>query len=431
MAPTRPRRSDLENRLKLILDFAASLLNNLRDRDIHHSLTTDLYSHLDDIPVGRSAAVANKFRDVDNYGTELWNLSAQLKRDGSATAELVCLGIHTVSAVREGLSSPLQFEYLRVCSSIVHKVPKKALNEGQFALAERVVEKAASYEELLNNTSNESNPTNETALIGLSREYFIVRITVAWRQNRLDIAELMLSKLTPNNNVLDPVSAECLADVLFEIGKDQHVKKQYLEAVRWLEKADDVLVGQSLENVSSEASDLKTSIMHALVKVLMNLPEQDNNERAWNIVNKLDNEAGDKLLVLLLKLDLLAADENSPTINYSEALERVIRTVHLTESNFRTVMHHVHKMKSRNADMAFHILETLLLERLAVADSSEWVERALVTAIWVATTSAGVTGGLESLERLFESLHVKLDRSLGETATHAGQTVCAYNNATM
>lgn len=241
----------------------------------------------------------------------------------------------------------------------------------------------------------------------------------------------MLSKLTPNNNVLDPVSAECLADVLFEIGKDQHVKKQYLEAVRWLEKADDVLVGQSLENVSSEASDLKTSIMHALVKVLMNLPEQDNNERAWNIVNKLDNEAGDKLLVLLLKLDLLAADENSPTINYSEALERVIRTVHLTESNFRTVMHHVHKMKSRNADMAFHILETLLLERLAVADSSEWVERALVTAIWVATTSAGVTGGLESLERLFESLHVKLDRSLGETATHAGQTVCAYNNATM
>lgn len=240
----------------------------------------------------------------------------------------------------------------------------------------------------------------------------------------------MLSKLTPNINVLDPVSAESLADILFEIGKDQHVKKQYLEAVRWLEKADDVLVGQNLENFSSEASDLKTSIMHALVKVLMNLPEQGNNERAWNIVEKLDYEPGDKLLVLLLKLDLLAADEDSPIRNYSEVLERVIRTVHLTESNFRTVMHHVHKLKCRNADMAFHVLETLLLERLAVADSSEWVERALVTAIWVATTSAGVTGGLESLERLFESLHVKLNTPLGETATHAGQTVCAYNSAT-
>lgn len=66
---------------------------------------------------------------MDNYGTELWNLSAQLKRDGSATAELLCLGIHTVSAVIEALGSQLQFEYLRACSWIVHKVPQKALNE--------------------------------------------------------------------------------------------------------------------------------------------------------------------------------------------------------------------------------------------------------------------------------------------------------------
>lgn len=88
-----------------------------------------MYSHLDDIPVGRSAAVANRYRDLDKYGTELWNLSAQLKRDGSATAEHVCLGIHTVDAVSEGLSSPLQFEYLHACSWIVHKVLQKALNE--------------------------------------------------------------------------------------------------------------------------------------------------------------------------------------------------------------------------------------------------------------------------------------------------------------
>lgn len=45
-------------------------------------------------------------------------------------------------------------------------------------MAERVVEKAASYQDLLNHTSNESNPANEIALVGLSREYYIVRITV-------------------------------------------------------------------------------------------------------------------------------------------------------------------------------------------------------------------------------------------------------------
>lgn len=237
----------------------------------------------------------------------------------------------------------------------------------------------------------------------------------------------MLSKLTPSINELDPVSAERLADTLFEIGQDQHSKKQNVEAVRWLEMADDVLAGQSLENLSGEASDLKTSIMHTLVRALMNLPGPGNNEKAWNIVSNMDNEPGEKLVVLLLKLDLLAADENSPLQNYSEVLERVIRTVHLTESNFRTIMHHVHKLKRRNTDMAFHVLEIFLLERLAVADKSEWVEKALVTAIWVTTTSAGVTGGQDSLERLFESLHVKLNEPLGQTATHAGQTVCTYD----
>ena len=79
------------------VDFAVSLLNSLRTRNIPPSLTTDLCGYLDDIPAGRSAAVASKFRDVDNYGTELWNLSAQLKRDGSAIAELVCLGMHILS----------------------------------------------------------------------------------------------------------------------------------------------------------------------------------------------------------------------------------------------------------------------------------------------------------------------------------------------
>ena len=240
----------------------------------------------------------------------------------------------------------------------------------------------------------------------------------------------MLSKLTPSVNVLDPASAESLGDILFEIGKDQHAKKQYQEAVRWLEMADDVLVAQSLENLSGEACDLKTSIMHTLVRTLMNLSGEGNNERAWNIVTNMENEPGDQLVVLLLKLELLAADERSPLQNYSEVLERVIRTVHLTESNFKTIMHHVHKLKSRNADMTFHVLETLLLERLAVAEKSEWVEKALVTTIWIVTTSAGVTGGEESLERLFDSLHVKLDKPLGQTATHAGQMVCPYDGAT-
>ncbi|KAA6414480.1 MAG: hypothetical protein FRX48_01229 [Lasallia pustulata] len=423
MAPVSRRRPSLENKLKDILDFAASLLSDLRTRNTPSALTTDLCSYLDDIPAGRSAVVASKFHDLDRHGTELWNLSAQLRRDGSATAELICLVrvfAYLLLDCAQGSAGGTLRNALRVFK-VALRTTKHCLEHGQLNLAERVVEKAAAYEESLIRSSNENSLGDQTVLVGLSREYFIVRIAVAWRQNRLDIAEFMLSKLTPSVNVLDPASAESLGDILFEIGKDQHAKKQYQEAVRWLEMADDVLVAQSLENLSGEACDLKTSIMHTLVRTLMNLPGEDNNERAWNIVTNMDNEPGDRLVVLLLKLDLLAADERSPLQNYSEILERVTRTVHLTESNFKTIMHHVHKLKSRNADMTFHVLETLLLERLAVAEKAEWVEKALVTTIWIVTTSAGVIGGEQFLEKLFDSLHVKLDKPLGQPATHAGQ----------
>lgn len=119
MAPASRRRPSLENKLKDILgtvnplgyagvelmayyvDFAASLLSDLRTRNTPSALTTDLCSYLDDIPAGRSAVVASKFHDLDRHGTELWNLSAQLRRDGSATAELICLGIHILSVFSE------------------------------------------------------------------------------------------------------------------------------------------------------------------------------------------------------------------------------------------------------------------------------------------------------------------------------------------
>ncbi|MCJ1298416.1 hypothetical protein MMC08_001205 [Hypocenomyce scalaris] len=423
MAPIRQRRPDKENRLKVILDFAASLLNTLRTRDIPSSLITDVYGYLDDIPAGHSAAVASQFRDLDNFGTDLWNLSSQLKRDSSATAELVCLvrafACLLLDCAQQSTEGSLR-NALRVFK-IAMRTTKHCLDQRQLSLAGRVVEKAAFYQELLTRPSNPDFPANKMVHVELSREYFILRTTVAWRQNRLDLAELMLSKLAPSLNELDPVSAESLSDTLFEIGKDQYNKKEYVEAVRWLEKADDVLTGQNLENLSSDASDLKTSIMHSLIRTLMNLPGQDNNERAWNIVNNLNNEPGDKLTVLLLKLDLLATDDSSPLQDYSEVLERIIRTVHLTESNFRTIMHHVHKLKSRNSDMAFRLIEMLIFERLVVAEKSEWVEKASVTAIWVVTTSTDIIDCVASLEKLFETLNVKLIKPLGPSATHAGQ----------
>ncbi len=71
----------------------------------------------------------------------------------------------------------------------------------------------------------------------------------------------MFRKASVMDKHLDPNIAESFADLLFEIGKDQLENKQYELAVRWLERSYDVLLEQDLERLSSDAGELRISII--------------------------------------------------------------------------------------------------------------------------------------------------------------------------
>lgn len=76
----------------------------------------------------------------------------------------------------------------------------------------------------------------------------------------------MFDKFTKTNIGKDPVSAEELADVLFEIGKDLCTRKVFDAATRWLERALDALDEQELDRLSDDAGELRLSIMQQLGK---------------------------------------------------------------------------------------------------------------------------------------------------------------------
>lgn len=86
----------------------------------------------------------------------------------------------------------------------------------------------------------------------------------AWRQDRMDTAEHMFSKSKQINWALTPSAAENLADLLYEMGKDLLEKRNYELAVRWLERAYDVIGEQELEMLSPEAGELRLSIMQGI-----------------------------------------------------------------------------------------------------------------------------------------------------------------------
>lgn len=233
----------------------------------------------------------------------------------------------------------------------------------------------------------------------------------------------MLTKVRFGSEALEPHSAEELADTLFEIGRSQSQKLRWSEATYWLERAHDAISDHALEALSGDAEELQISIMHGMARALINQEGEASRARAWDLVHRLDVECGERVVVLLLKLDLLALDPAHPPQDHCDVLQRIVRTVHLTNTNIKTILHHVHKLRARSSSMAHTILVTLLSERLLGAEHPAWFEKALVTIIWNGTTSTGTFSILNSLSELLDTLVSGSNQFLSPSSTHAAQIV--------
>lgn len=80
----------------------------------------------------------------------------------------------------------------------------------------------------------------------------------------MDIAEHMFVKCRQMSANIGPKLVEDFADLLYYIGDGLLVKRNYELAVRWLEKAYDVLGEQDLEVLGPDAGELRLNIMRAV-----------------------------------------------------------------------------------------------------------------------------------------------------------------------
>lgn len=224
---------------------------------------------------------------------------------------------------------------------------------------------------------------------------------------------------------LEPSSAEELADLFFEIGVCESKKTQWADAVNWLEKAHNILLGQSQELLSGDAGELRISIMHSMARALLNLKSDASQEKAWDIVRGMEFDCGDRLVVLLLKLDLFAADVSHSAQEYCDILHMIVRTVHLTDTNVKTILHHVHKFRPRSPLMAHRVLVTLFTERLLGAAETKWIEKVLITIIWNCMNLTDSLDVLTSLSDVCDALANGAAKVLSANATHAAQIVRA------
>ncbi|KFZ02357.1 hypothetical protein V500_00246 [Pseudogymnoascus sp. VKM F-4518 (FW-2643)] len=433
--PPPGKRQAKEKRVTGLLSFSASTrskLPSLPSGTASLNLQAQLQEQINGFPSNLASLSVSKRQDLDIEGLTLWNLSTRLMRakdfpispDQRATlpAARVFAFLLLDGGLSKGNSSLADVSRLM---KVALKAAKSCIDAKRLDFALKVLEKAAVYEGQLSMQDGtiKAFPAESETYSQLQSEYYVVRTALAWRQDKVEVAEHMYKKAALSNRALDPDTAESRADLLYEMGKDFFKKKQYELADKWLGRASSIITAQEIDKLSTDATNLQTSIIQARVQALLAIEREDALDMANSLINNLENEVGDRLIVLLLKLEVLSAPV-SQTFDcnaYGDVIYRMIRTVLMTEGNFKLIMHHIRKLNDKGPSLACNMLDSFLQSRLFEAGNEEWIEKALVNRIWISTNSRDSPEVLKSVGEILKVVGSNMSNPLSASATHAAQ----------
>ncbi|CAI6268821.1 unnamed protein product [Periconia digitata] len=442
MPPARSTaRTEREKKLQAVLSFASGLEKRF-ETTCDQSLVDDLDRQILNLPLQISIAGVEKQDECERYGTELWNLSTRLRREhlqpNDKNSSDISLKSRATSLLRvfsflllDAVSGPSgqtpsagdrRSQCIRLMK-VALKAAKVCIENLEVAPATKVLERAAEYEDILGQEG--SREDHEDSMIGkqLRVEYFGIRTLLAWRQNRMDTAEHMFFKCKQLSSSFSPVTAEYLSDLLHDIGKGLQEKRNYELSVRWLERAFDILETQDIEMLSSDAGDLRLSTMQSIANCYMQIGDTHSKEKAWKMVRLLEADYQDKMGVALLKLEFLSKEDVFGSQEFYAVLSRMIRTVVLNDRNFKTIMHYIHKLKEHDSIAACKLIDDLIDMRLFREEKEVWIEKAVITRIWICCTTTAADVSLEQLHGFLDSVAQNMKGTFSAQATHATQTL--------
>ncbi|KAI1295094.1 meiosis protein SPO22/ZIP4 like-domain-containing protein [Xylaria venustula] len=293
-------------------------------------------------------------------GLALWNWSTQEKRreeDDSQRDKFLSL-VRVFSFSMLALAKRSDDVSLKTITHLERLAIKTgrsciASNELEFALwaLQKAVEYNGQLQRLHDSPSEESLTCSQ-----FEAEYTTLRIVLAWKEDRMDIAEHLYTSVGRPIIQVNTALAEKLADALFEIGRDLTLKKNSVLAVKWLERALDVINAQDMSQLSRDAIELKLAISQVLIQAYLDIGSPDYINRAENHIAYIEEGLGDKLVVLLFRTELLLRSpaEVFDSTAYADILRRMIRAVDMTESSFKLLIHH-----QQDVDGALRCLEQI------------------------------------------------------------------------
>ncbi|KAB5586055.1 meiosis protein SPO22/ZIP4 like-domain-containing protein [Coniochaeta sp. 2T2.1] len=431
-------------RLHIITDFAINLEERVSGCSflIDDQLLESLKTHVRSLHA-YSPKPSNAFNghdELDRLGTSIWNCSTRLPREmggNAVSSERRKLAVysrvfafHLLDAAQRpgnaGLGNEVRLMRLAL------KAGRTAIEASELEMASFVLQKGADYTAYFTEHSKNLDGEDATDVRGLEAEYYILRTALSWKEDRLDVAEHMYNKGHLTGRSLPPHQVEKLAEVLYDIGKDTALKKDFPMAAKWLERAQDIINSHDLEKLSREALELRTAIWQAYISTLVNLGSIETLGKADNLIHFLQSEMGTTMGVLVLRLELLtkAPAEVFDGDAYAAILSQMITcfsqkdvAMDLAEQSagdpdFRLIMHHIGKLDDKAPTLGMKVLDQFITA-LARSEHVEWVERLVTKRIWMATNRGDLGEAIEAAHAAIS----QVQKPLGPDATAAVQTL--------
>lgn len=224
---------------------------------------------------------------------------------------------------------------------------------------------------------------------------------------------------------LDATLSENLADTFFDIGRAFLPKKEFQMAVKWLERAYEIIDAQDIEKLSRDGVELRLAILQAYIQALVGTKTRDNLRRAEDLVAYVETELGDKPVLLLLGLELLqsAPGEEFDSLAYESVLHRMIKSFNFTEEHFKFVLHHARWLHDRSAALGCSVMDDLIATKILPSEKGEWIEKALVLRVFMATSQSGIIENCIELGDLLAKVKETLSEPIQPPAAAAAQSV--------
>jgi len=235
----------------------------------------------------------------------------------------------------------------------------------------------------------------------------------------------MFTKSMSSKYLFDPHTAESLADTLYELGKDLGAKRQFPMAIKWLDRSHEVLTTQEPDKLSINAGELRVSITESLVKANLKLQDPVATERAKTLLDALEADIGQKLIVLLMRLELLSAstDESFDSISYSDILHRMTLSMVLSEANFKLIMHHIRKLNGKSPTLACQVLDEFVRSRVLPEEKENWIEKVIITRVWLTLRLSDDLAVITSLTAFLVVVSANIKKPVAPAASLAAHTV--------